>query len=373
MGADEVQESYQRSKNSVSAEFVFANKALLPDIAGVSEAYLGVLPVSEFLRLITDGGGNIRRSLFYENIRDFQDYNAVNFEIRQTLQHETSRGRFAVLNNGVTIVARGLQTTGNKFLMSDFQIVNGCQTSHVIFNEKESLSDLVFVPTKIIVTEDEDIINAIVTATNRQTQVTQEDLYALAGFQKKLESFFLAFPDKKRLYYERRSKQYNAMAGIEKVRIITKSQLIRAFAAMFLDDPHRASRYYADLRTHVGDRIFNEQHKLEPYYTAAFAHYKLEFLFRNGALPVYYKPARYHLLMAVRYVDAPTPIMPELKANKIQAYCNTICERLWSDSSAAKDFRGAIEAVEQALNGTPLTRDAVKTQSFTDAVKKALA
>jgi hypothetical protein len=373
MGADEIQGSYQRSKNSVTAEFVFSNKVLLPDIAGVSEAYLGVLPVSEFIRLTADNSGTIRRSLFYENIRDFQDYNAVNLEIQQTLQNESSEGRFAVLNNGVTIVTRGLQTTGNKFVMSDFQIVNGCQTSHVLFNEKDHLSEHVFVPMKIIATEDEDIINAIVTATNRQTQVTQEDLYALAGLQKKLEAFFFAYPDKKRLFYERRSKQYNAVPGIEKVRIITKPQLIRAFAAMFMDDPHRASRYYADLRTHVGEKIFNEQHKLEPYYLSAYAHYKLEFLFRNGALPVYYKPARYHLLMAIRYIGAPAGGMPDLKANKIQPYCNSICEKLWNDASATEDFRLAIEAVDAALDGAQLGRDVVKTQTFTDAVKKALA
>lgn len=141
----------------------------------------------------------------------------------------------------------------------------------------------------MIATEDEDIINAVITATNRQTQVTTEDLYALGAFQKKVEAFLAAYPDKKQLYYERRSKQYNSMLGIEKVRIITKPQQIRAFAAMFLDFAHRASRYYADLRAQVGDRIFNEHHKLEPYYVSAYAYYKLEFLFRNGALPVYYK------------------------------------------------------------------------------------
>jgi AIPR protein len=118
----------------------------------------------------------------------------------------------------------------------------------------------------VIATEDEEIINPVITATNRQTQATTEDLYALGAFQKKLEALFSAYPDKKRLYYERRSKQYNAVPDIEKVRIITKPQQIRAFAAMFLDDPHRASRYYADLRAQVGDKIFNERHKLEPYY-----------------------------------------------------------------------------------------------------------
>src|SRR5207248_2095547 len=118
-----------------------------------------------------------------------------------------------------------------------------------------NLTEAIQIPLKVIATEDEDIINSIITATNRQTQVTSEDLYALGAFQKKLEAFLSAYPDRKQLYYERRSKQYNATAGVEKVRIITKSQQIRAFAAMFLDDPHRASRYYADLRAQVGDKI----------------------------------------------------------------------------------------------------------------------
>jgi AIPR protein len=371
MGADELHESYQRSKNSVTAEITFASKVVLPEIDGVSQAYLGVLPVTEFLRLIADNAGNIRKSLFYDNIRDFQDYNQVNAEIQATLKAPQGQRRFAVLNNGVTIVTRGLLTTGNKFLMTDYQIVNGCQTSHVLFNESETLTDSVFVPLKVIATEDEEVINSIISATNRQTQVTTEDLYALGAFQKRLEALFLAYPGKKRLYYERRSRQYSAATDIEKVRIITKPQQIRAFAAMFLDDPHRASRYYADLRAQVGEKIFNEQHKLEPYYTAAYAYYKLEYLFRNGLLPVYYKPARYHLLMAFRYVVGGLD-MPALTANKVQTYCNKICETLWNDTASAGAFRRSIEVIEAALGGTALTRDTVKVQSFTDAVRVTL-
>lgn len=371
MGADELHASYQRSKNSVAAEFVFANKVLVPDIAGVEEAYLGVIPAPEFLKLIADVNGNIRKSLFYDNIRDFQDYNAVNKEIQATLQDVGLQDRFAVLNNGVTVVTRQLQTTANKFAMTDYQIVNGCQTSHVLFDQQASLTDTVLVPLKVIATDDEEIINSIITATNRQTEVTTEDLYALGSFQKKLEAFLGAYPDKKRLFYERRLKQYNAMTGIEKVRIITKQQQIRTFAAMFLDDPHRASRYYADLRAQVGDKIFNERHKLEPYYVSAYASYKLEFFFRNGVLPVYYKPARYHQLMAFRYLMGGAD-MPALTANKVQTYCNKLCDVLWDDTKAGDAFASTIEAVDTALAGTALTRDVVKTQAFTDAVLAAV-
>jgi hypothetical protein len=371
MGADELHQSYQRSKNSVTAEFSFANKVTLPDIEGVEEAYLGLLPTGEFLPLITDHTGGIRKSLFYDNLRDFQDYNPVNAEIRTTLRDGQAQPRFAILNNGVTVVARGLRTTGNKFVITDYQIVNGCQTSHVLFNEADELQQDLQIPLRLIVTTDEEIINSVITATNRQTPVTTEDLYALSSFQKKLEALFDSYPDKKKLHYERRSKQYSAVTGIEKVRIISKPQQIRSFAAMFNDEPHRASRYYADLRSTVGRSIFHEQHKLEPYYVAAYAYYKLEFLFRNGLLPVYYKPARYQLLMAFRYL-AGGQDMPALTANRIQAYCNKICDVLWSDQVALDKFRRAVEVVDSVSGDGGLNRDAVKTQSFTDAVKAEL-
>jgi hypothetical protein len=368
LGANEVQAAYQRSKNNVTVEFSFASKVLLPEIEGVAEAYLGVVPAKEYLALITDPSGNIRKPLFYDNVRDFQGDNPVNVEIKETLKDPTGQQRFAVLNNGVTVVTRNLRTTGNKFVVTDYQIVNGCQTSHVLFDAKDHLDEEVHVPLKVIATADEDIINAIITATNRQTEVTADDLYAMSAFQKRLEALYDAYPDKKKLFYERRSKQYASVNGIEKVRIIGKTLQVRAFAAMFLDDPHRAARYYSDLRAQVGTKIFNDMHKLEPYYVAAYAYYKLEFLFRNNLLPVYYKPARFHLLMALRYFVG-GPDMPALTANKMVFYANRIAEVLWSDDQAVNAFKEAVKAVDEALDTEPLNRDLVKTQSFTDSVK----
>jgi hypothetical protein len=140
---------------------------------------------------------------------------------------------------------------------------------------------------------------------------------------------------------------------------------------MFLDDPHRATRYYSDLRAQVGSKIFNDNHKLEPYYVAAYGFYKLEYLFRN-ALPAYYKPARYQLLMALRYLVCGDDQMPALTANKMATYANKIAEVLWSDDKSATAFKQTIEAVDAALDGAPLNRDVVKTQGFTDGVKRSV-
>ncbi|MCR2763811.1 AIPR family protein [Microbacterium sp. zg.B48] len=370
-GATEIQASWTRSKNAASVEFTFANKVTVPDIPGVTESYVGVLPLNEFLRVVSDPeSGSIRKHIFYDNVRDFQGDNPVNSEIARSLGTVEGRDRFAVLNNGVTLVARSLRNTGNKFFVSDYQIVNGCQTSHVLHNSREELPDSLGVPFKVIATNDEEVINSIITATNRQTQVTDDDLYALSTFQKQLEAYMGAFDERHRLHYERRSKQYNT-ASVEKVRIVTKTLEMRSFAAMFLDEPRRAANYYSELKPQVGKTIFSPTHKIEPYYTAAFAYYKLEFFFRNGQIPVSFKPARFHILMVARYLAAGSE-MPAFTANKIEGYAKKVNDVLWDDQNAVDLFKAACAVIDSVQEGVPLTRESVKPQSFTDAVLKVV-
>jgi AIPR protein len=101
---------------------------------------------------------------------------------------------------------------GNRFTIRDYQIVNGCQTSHVLYNCKNFGGiDNLQVTVKIIVTDKDDVINSIIKATNHQTPVKKEELEALSAFQKKLEQYYDSYEYSdagERLYYERRSKQY---------------------------------------------------------------------------------------------------------------------------------------------------------------------
>jgi hypothetical protein len=367
--ADRLQALYQATKNRVQAEVLFSERTVLPEIVGVKEAYLGVLPAVEYLKLIVDDAGNILKSLFYDNVRDYQGDNEVNTEIRDTLRAESDeRARFAILNNGVTVIAKSLRTVGNRFFLEDYQIVNGCQTSHVLYNERDSLSG-VYVPMKVIVTDDDGIITAIIKGTNRQTQVKAEQLHALSDFQKKLERYFDTFQPKQRLYYERRSRQYASVPDIEKVRIVTMQQQIRCFASMFLDLPHRATRSYASLLRQIGAGIFGDGHRPEPYYVSAFAQYKLEYLFRSGGLDPKYKAARYQLLMLLRHMVSGKA--PAITANKIEAFCKPILAVLWDDVAAGTAFAKAANHVEKVSGGS-LDPDVVRTEPFTDKLLAGL-
>lgn len=371
IGADAIHRLYREAKNAIAREFQFLKRTTIPPIDGISDAHIGVIPATELLKILANEDGDITKSIFYDNVRDWQGDNEVNTEIRSTLISPQS-ARFALMNNGITIIARELRITGDSFHIEDFQIVNGCQTCHVLFSVAEDLTDLsaVMVPLRVISTNDEAVINAVIRATNRQTQVREDQFFALTDFPKKVEAFFNAQPDKHRLYFERRSRQYDSLA-IEKTRIVTQDMLTKAFAAMFLNEPHGTTKSAKAIKAKLGSDIGHPDHRLEPYYTAAFALYRLEYLFRSHRIDTRFKPARFQALYALRLL-LEVGEMPRLNANAMERYCKGILVTLWDMGKAEAAFNQAIGAIEAAAGGS-LDRDRVRTLPFTKDVAAACA
>jgi len=140
--------------------------------------------------------GVLRRALFNDNVRDFQGMNSINEEILETLQNEPEK--FSLLNNGITIVCRNFRINNRRAFLQDPQIVNGCQTSSLIYTASNwgiDLSDA-GVLTKVISTDEEDITNEIVRGANRQNIVLDEAFEATRRFHKELEEFFFLASDK---------------------------------------------------------------------------------------------------------------------------------------------------------------------------------
>ncbi len=365
VGADGLQRLYRQTKNAVSREFSFGNAVAAPEkIPGVKEAYLGFLPAKEFLSIIRSEDGEIMRQIFESNIRDFQGSNPVNDAIKDTLQSD-HRARFALMNNGVTVIARVLRRTSNRFHIEDFQVVNGCQTSNVLFEHQDGLDDVV-IPLRLISSDDEDVIQSIVTATNQQTQLSREQLFAATKFPKLLEQFFMAFEPPERFYYERRSRQYERQS-IEKAKIITQANMIRAFAGMFLEEPHRTTRNFNSLLDKVGKEIFVEGHKLDPYYVAAFALYRLERLFRAQGIDSTYKAARFQILLAFRRL-ANSASLPNFGSKDMQKYCAVLLEVLKNQAAAEQLLKKAAAIVLEVTGGN-MHRDSIRTVTVTDALK----
>jgi len=369
IGADRIQELYRRTKNAVSSDFNFVSQITVkPDIPNVEQAFFGFLPWTEFKKIIIDDTGNLLVRLFFDNVRDWQgEDNKVNSEIKETLS-SSQRNLFVLMNNGVTVIARELNRTGDKFHIEDYQIVNGCQTSNVLYGKRADLTDDVVVPIRLIATKDEEVTRAVIKATNRQTTVDEEQFFASQEFPKSLELYFASYPIAQRLYFERRDGQYTSLS-IEKTRIITFSNMIRAFAAMFLNEPHATTRNFGRLKAKVGTWIFAKNQKMDSYYIAALALYRLEFMFRNGKLDPKYKPARYHIILAMRLLIAGYQ-MPNITANAMETYCQKLADTLQDVAKAEEVIAKAAEAIGDCAG--VIDRDSIRTEPFTDKVIAAL-
>lgn len=354
--AKTLQRLYSKAKNRFSKSIEFASKITLPALPGVQESYLGYLPSEEFMKLISDDSGNMLKGLFYDNVRDFQGDNDVNMEIQKTLEDE-SRRLFVLMNNGVTVVADSVQKTGDSFTLEDYQVVNGCQTSNVLFRNRDKL-EKVQIPFKLIVSQDGAVKNKIIKATNRQTTVKPEELTSLTDFQKSLEDYYEAGEGDSRLYYERRSQQFRAAAGIEKIRIVTIPNQIRAFASMFLTLPHQASRYYGALLNSIESKIFVADHPPVAYYASALALYRLESFFRRKMLDPQYRPFKYHLLPVARIIVA-GETAERMNSNKFEKYCEKVAAAFKDEKTAAIVFAKAAKTLDTVLGGN-YSRDKAK-------------
>lgn len=373
--ATRIQKLYFQTKNAFRVTVTFAQNLSLPEIPNVRESYIGLLPVSEYLKMITDDEGNVRRRLFFDNIRDFQGDTPVNASIADTLLSESCI-EFPLRNNGVTIMTRKLQRVGAQFTLEDFQIVNGCQTSHVIAANASPENRSTMIPIKIVATEDEEVARQVIVASNSQNKVDQESFWALDPIHKAVEIYFESKTGDQRLYYERRPGQFNTVTGIEKVRVVTKDLLLKVYASVFLEQPNQVGRYYKDLTPLIGKEIFNPDHEVHSYYTAAFIAFRLEFLFRNRRLDTDWKPFRFQIIMAARLIiERDQKLDP--KKRRSQAYCKAIDTIMLDPDKAQGVFERATDSIKTAVSelkdqGAELDRRTAKMRDMRDKLRAVI-
>jgi AIPR protein len=151
------------------------------------ESYLCVIPGN----VISDLYKGFSTRMLEKNVRSFLQFpkNGVNSGIKDTIINEPEK--FIAYNNGLTITSTGkeiIEVDGKLYIKSltDFQIVNGGQTTATIFfTQKEGISvNKVKVMAKINVakqsTEEEleTLITNISTYSNAQSRVSKVDLRA---------------------------------------------------------------------------------------------------------------------------------------------------------------------------------------------------
>ena len=275
LGSDYVMDAYTELENSVDVEINFKNNLSFDKISQVEQSYLGYLSGDEYLKIITDKHGDIRTQAFYENVRDYQGKsNPVNQEIHHTLSTPSLRDKFVLLNNGITIVTKHFKALGsNMYELREFQVVNGCQTSHEIYNAR-SIAKEILVPVKIIHTTDSDVISMIVKSTNRQTPVPTEAFVALESYHKHLQQNFEEYSKEMPLavFYERRSGELALRKNSDNCfEVATLHSIIRSVTSVYFQEPYIVyNNNPANILKNRYSKLFQPDQPYEIYYLSYY-------------------------------------------------------------------------------------------------------
>lgn len=364
--AERLKSTYRELKRKTVKEIEFSNHVALPEINDVRQSFVGSLAASEYIKLITDAEGDLQKSLFEDNVRDFQGKNKINADISKTLSNPDLQAAMAILNNGITIIAKKVEPIGGKMKLTDFQIVNGCQSSHVLYENRSKLSPGTHIVLKVIETTNHELSSKVIQATNKQTLVTDEAFESLSPFHKDLEEFYKAKASKidNPIYYERRSKQYDSTPGVPASQVMTLSTQIKAYVATTLAQPHSTHRYYGELLEANRKSMFKPSDSHQLYYISCLALNRLERMLRNPGIPRVYKEFKFQLLYLMHcYHDY-------LRKHKKGYGFEQILASYNIKGECQAVFDAARNSLDITLRKTALqVKDAERSRDFTNALR----
>lgn len=265
--------------------------------------YVALVDLKSYFNFIVDDEGNVRKSFFDSNVRDYQGKNNVNSSIAETL-HRTDNNDFWWLNNGVTVLASEATLVNNRELqIVNPEIVNGLQTSMEIYNyfseNREALeSEKRSVLLRIIVPDNEESRDQIIFATNNQTNIPKATLRVTDPIHLQIEMYFKS----RGLFYDRR-KNYYKNQGRKPAEIVGVSFLAQCLITIFLKKPDyaraRPSTLLNDEKTY--NELYEKNNDLEVFYRVAVLGKKIQ---KNVRSVSDYSPAEksdilYYVLYAV--------------------------------------------------------------------------
>ena len=247
--------------------------------------YIALVDLKSYFNFIVNDEGDVRKSFFDSNVRDYQGKNNVNSSISETL-HRADDNDFWWLNNGVTVLATEATLVNNRELqIVNPEIVNGLQTSMEIYNyfseNREALeSEKRSILLRIIVPDNEESRDQIIFATNNQTNIPKATLRVTDPIHLQIEMYFKS----RGLFYDRR-KNYYKNQGRKPAEIVGVSFLAQCLITIFLKKPDyaraRPSTLLNDEKTY--NELYEKNNDLEVFYRVALLGKKIQRNVRSGS------------------------------------------------------------------------------------------
>lgn len=247
--------------------------------------YIALVDLKSYFNFIVNDEGDVKKSFFDSNVRDYQGKNNVNSSISETL-HRADDNDFWWLNNGVTVLASEATLVNNRELqIVNPEIVNGLQTSMEIYNyfseNREALeSEKRSILLRIIVPDNEESRDQIIFATNNQTNIPKATLRVTDPIHLQIEMYF----KNRGLFYDRRKNYYKNL-GRKPAEIVGVSFLAQCLITIFLKKPDyaraRPSTLLNDEKTY--NELYEKNNDLEVFYRVALLGKKIQRNVRSGS------------------------------------------------------------------------------------------
>lgn len=296
-------------------------------------------------------------ALLYDNVRGYLGETIYNVNIQKTLKK--NHKEFFMLNNGITITAKGISVdeanSGKRFLFTvdDYQIVNGGQTIRSIYeffeNEKENIDVLhnmneTYVLLRFFkISEEEKLKNRIAEYTNSQNAISSADLKSVDAIQIQIEKYF----KEEKILYARKA----GVVGDDDVEYdlrISKEKLAQILYSA-KGFPDRACNQKKRLFQEYYDDIFAGDFNVENAVKLVKLYYEIERVFEEEFEKIKaYEQKFFYILFVVHKYDKEISEAIEILENLLSDECKEITESRMLLKTKFKDK--LISRIERKVN-----------------------
>lgn len=185
------------------------------------------------------------QSLFSLNVRASLGNTKINRDIETSIKDKDTHRNFPLFHNGITIVCENLENDDDEITVSNYFVVNGCQSLNNLYKNSKHITEDLRILTKIIqVGANNKLTEQITSHSNNQNGVKPRDFKSNTPIQVRLQNDFKNKFGNKIAFETKRGELFpNA------VKIISNEEAGLNIMAFDLEEPwgtHRTYRVFDD-------------------------------------------------------------------------------------------------------------------------------
>jgi hypothetical protein len=243
--------------------------------------------------------GIVDQSLFSKNVRYGLGKTNVNKSITKTIKDQAKHKNFALFHNGITIISEKVKLDENKLTIENYSIVNGCQSTLTLYENRHFITKNLRIPIKVVETgENTKLSEEITYLANNQNPINTSDLKSREKFQLDLKKEFNKTYGTEFQYKIKKGETIND--NIEVIENTFAAQLIFSFINESPSNAHLKSSIF--LKDY--DKIFTRHINIHLIYFLKKLFKIVEANLSYISIPVVrsYQPTKFFLLFTLKKI-----------------------------------------------------------------------